>query len=302
MDSSPTCIVCGNRQFKTLFSVDEYSLCKCLQCNLVQTYPLVIQENIDTLYNSSYFEGLMQRRKQELFYQKRILNLIERYKKLGKMLEIGIGVGFFMELAHSRGWDIEGVDPSQAACNYVADTLKLTTHHGTLESLQLPQKHFDVISLRHVFEHIPTPKSFLNELHRIVKDDGIICLAVPNFGGFRSWIEKGKWFHLSIPYHLVHYTPKTLASLLTSCDFEIIKLRTLDLSCSSYLIKLLNLILRLMKRETVNMYVNPQETDPKVDLSHWIISKETIFNGLIARIGFGEEIIVIAKKNLLFSQ
>ena len=213
------------------------------------------------------------------------------------MLEIGIGVGFFMELAHSRGWDIEGLDPSQAACNYVADNLKLTTHHGTLESVQFPQRLFDVISLRHVFEHVPMPKAFLHELHRIVKDDGIICLAVPNFGGFRSRIEKGKWFHLSIPHHIVHYTPKTLTSLLISCGFEIVKLRTLDLSCSSYIIKGLNIILKLMKRETVNMYVNPQETDPTMDLPHWIIAKEAIFNGLIAQIGLGEEIMVIAKKN-----
>lgn len=295
-DSSLTCIVCGNQKFKKLFSVDAYSLCKCLRCGLVQTDPLVIQDNIDELYDNNYFDGLIQRKKQELFYQERILTLIERYKKPGKMLEIGIGVGFFMELAHSRGWDIEGLDPSQAACKHVSDTLNFTTHHGTLESVQLPQKHFDAISLRHVFEHVPTPKSFLNKLHRIVKDDGIICLAVPNFGGFRARIEKGQWFHLSIPYHLVHYTPKTLTSLLTSCDFDIVKLRTLDLSCSSYLIKLLNIMLRLMQRETVNMYVNPQETDPTVDLAHWIIAKEAIFNGLIARIGLGEEIAVIARK------
>jgi 2-polyprenyl-3-methyl-5-hydroxy-6-metoxy-1,4-benzoquinol methylase len=296
MNPAPQCLACGHQDFKKLFPVGEYVLLKCGQCGLVQTYPIVTQEHVDDWYDHSYFESLLRRKPQEVMYHQRTLNLIEHFKTSGKMLEIGIGMGIFMELAHNRGWDIEGVDPAQAACQYVADILKLTMYYGSLESVQLPQNHFDVISLRHVLEHVPNPRPFLHKLHRLVKDDGIVAIAVPNFGGLHARLEKERWFHLSIPYHVAHYTPKTLTTLLTVCDFEIIKLFTLDLSCSSYLLEALNILLRLLRREPVKIYVSPQETDSTKGLSHWIIAKETIFNGLMARLGFGEEIMVIAGK------
>jgi SAM-dependent methyltransferase len=212
------------------------------------------------------------------------------------MLEVGIGIGFFMELATEKGWDIEGVEPSLAACQYVGEALKLQVHHGTLEVLHLPQKHFDVIALRHVLEHIQDPKAFLRELHRLVKDDGIICLVVPNFGGLHSRVEKARWYHLSLPYHVAHYTKSTLTALLTACDFEIIQLLTTDLSCSSYCIGLFNIVLSVFKQQPRNMYMNPRELDSTLDFPHWLVSKEAILNNVMARLGLGEEITVIVKK------
>jgi 2-polyprenyl-3-methyl-5-hydroxy-6-metoxy-1,4-benzoquinol methylase len=299
VNAIPHCLACGHQDLTTLFPVKAYRVLKCVQCGLVQTDPIVTQEDINAWYDQTYFESLLQRKPQEIVYHRRMLDLIERVKTTGKMLEVGIGIGIFMELAHDHGWDIEGIDPAQAACQYVTDTLHLTTYHSSLESMQLPQNHFDVISLRHVLEHIPTPRPFLQKLHRLVKDDGLVAIAVPNFGGLHARIEKAQWFHLSIPYHVAHYTPKTLTSLLTACHFEIIKLWTLDLSCSSYLLEILNLLLRLLKREPVKFYVSPQETDPTKGFSHWIVAKEAILNGLMARLGLGEEIMVIARKNPL---
>jgi len=61
---------------------------------------------------------------------------------------------------------------------------------------------------------------------------------------------------------------------------------------------MLNLLLGLLKQKPVKFYVSPQETDRR-RLSHWIISKEAIFNGLMARLGLGEEIMVLARKKIL---
>ena len=90
----------------------------------------------------------MDRRPQEQVYHQRILNFVEQYKTSGHMLEVGIGIGIFMELADKRGWKIEGVDPSEATCQYVFERLQLPVHHGYLESVKFPQGRFDVISLR----------------------------------------------------------------------------------------------------------------------------------------------------------
>jgi 2-polyprenyl-3-methyl-5-hydroxy-6-metoxy-1,4-benzoquinol methylase len=254
------------------------------------------EERVNDLYDREYFEGLTQRKQHEQYYQQRILDVIEQYKTSGEMLEVGIGVGIFMELAHNNGWDIQGVEPSQAACQYVSETLHLPTTNNTLQEARFPENHFDVIAMRHVLEHITNPKLFLKELHQILHDDGIICLVVPNFGGLHSRLEKEEWFHLSLPYHVAHYTSYTLRNMLTSCGFEILTMKTMDLSCSSYLVRILNAVLSLFKRPPLNSVINPRETDPTVDLPHWIISKETFFNELMAKLGYGEEITVVVRK------
>jgi 2-polyprenyl-3-methyl-5-hydroxy-6-metoxy-1,4-benzoquinol methylase len=290
------CIACGSQHYETLFSVNGHTVDKCVQCELVQTHPIPPEDTVDELYNPRYFEKLMDRKTQEAYYHEKILLLIEQYKTSGKMLEVGVGVGIFMELAHKRGWDIEGIDPSKVAYEYVSRTLRLPVHHGTLTSTHLPPKQFDVIILRHVLEHVRDPKLFVQELHRILRDDGIICLVVPNFGGLHARVEKEKWFHLYIPHHVAHYTKKTLNQLLTACRFEIVTSLTTDLSCSSYSVEILNFFLGLTNQEPRCIYVIPRELEPTGKFSHRIISKETIFNNFMARIGLGDELTVIVRK------
>ena len=241
------------------------------------------------------FLGLELRPK-ELEYQKRLLDVVEQHADIGKMLEIGVGAGLLMQVAHERGWKIEGIDPSEELCRHVSETLQLPVHQGFLETVRLPEHSFDAIVLRHVLEHVSTPGAFVRELHRILKHDGVLGLAVPNFDGLHSRIEKSKWYHLNLPYHLVHYTKDTLSAMLISGGFEIIRFQTMDLSCSSYLIQLTNIFLRLLGQKPLNMYVIPYEVEPSRGPAHWIISKEAFFNRFIARLGLGEELVVVARK------
>jgi 2-polyprenyl-3-methyl-5-hydroxy-6-metoxy-1,4-benzoquinol methylase len=296
MNQNPRCILCGGQNFTKLFAVNRYSINKCFTCRLVQTYPINSEEAVETLYDQSYFDDLIQHKQQELYYHKRLLDLIERYKTTGKMLEVGVGIGTFMELAHFRGWDIQGVEPSGAACQYVADALDLPVYHGTLQTAHFPQNHFDVITFRHVLEHITDPRTFFKEVQRILKDDGIIGLAVPNFGGLHSRIEKEEWFHLSVPHHVAHYTKHTLKALVISCDFAVLTLKTADLSCSSYLRRLINWFLPLFKRQPMATRVNPRDVDPTINLHHWLLSREVIVNEFMAKLGLGDEIVMIARK------
>jgi 2-polyprenyl-3-methyl-5-hydroxy-6-metoxy-1,4-benzoquinol methylase len=177
------CIFCGSRHYRLLFAVGEYTVQRCLQCGLVQTHPLPVAGSMDVLYDDEYFARLVQRKEQELFYHRRILDLVQAYETSGRMLEVGIGAGLFMELTLGNGWEIQGVEPSEAACRYVTRTVGAPVHHGTLESAHFPPNSFDVIMLRHVLEHVAEPQKFMRELRRILKDNGLICLVVPNLAG-----------------------------------------------------------------------------------------------------------------------
>jgi len=74
-----------------------------------------------------------------------------------------------------------------------------------------------------VFEHLRDPHAFMKELARILKNEGVLYLAVPNASSI--WRNKFKtnwvsgWF---APFHLIHYTRETLAQLAGKHGFDLV--------------------------------------------------------------------------------
>ncbi|PID57334.1 hypothetical protein CSB45_07350 [candidate division KSB3 bacterium] len=295
----PACIFCNGQHFKIRFSVQDYLVRECLHCRLVQTASSSSKSeaHIDDVYDHAYFQRLVERKPQELVFHQRTLACIEQHKRSGTILDVGIGIGIFMELAQERGWDVQGVDPSRATCRYVRKRLQLPVHHGYLEALDLPERSFDVLSMRHVLEHVSTPGTFIRACCRLLKEDGILCLTVPNFNGLHARIEKERWFHLTLPYHVAHYTAKTLEMVLKHHGLKIVTRSTKDLSCSSYVVQIFNLFSKFFAAAPRDIYMSPQELDPSKDMMHWIVSKEVVFNKLMAKLGLGEELLIIAQKH-----
>ena len=111
---------------------------------------------------------------------------------LGKsIVEIGCGKGFFLEHLSQLGFNIVGVDPA-----YEGDNPNIIKAYFNPE-LSLSA---EVISLRHVLEHIPNPLVFLTDLAQSNNHRGIVYIEVPCF----DWIcSHGAWF--DIYYEHVNY-------------------------------------------------------------------------------------------------
>jgi len=291
-----TCILCGVQEFRRLFRAGSYAIVRCSNCGMVQTFPMDSHVDPDEFYNPECFRTLERRMAHERMYQGRILDLIMRHKASGCMLEVGSGPGIFIELASSRGWKIEGIEPAAAAIRQISENVGIRVHQGTLESVDLSGKHFDVIVLRHVLEHMEAPKAALMKLGEWLRPNGLLCIAVPNFNGLHALVEKERWFHLSIPFHVAHYTPRTLRTLLDHCRFEILELKTFDLSCSSYFLLIANLFMKFGSKGPADIHVSPLETDPTRSLWHRLISKERYLNRWLAMLGLGDELAVIGRK------
>jgi SAM-dependent methyltransferase len=80
----------------------------------------------------------------------------------------------------------------------------------------LPDGSFDVITLWHVFEHLADPVSMLKEVRRLLKVGGRLLIEVPNYGGWHARIGGAAWHHLDVPRHLMHFSRRTLADMLSS--------------------------------------------------------------------------------------
>jgi SAM-dependent methyltransferase len=122
----------------------------------------------------------------------------------GRLLDVGCGAGHYLRLARSLGMEAFGVEPALER----SDDPRVFA--GTLEAARFPDDHFDVITVNHVLEHVPSPTSMLEELRRILKPDGTLVIATPLADSLAYWLFGRHWVQLDIPRHLYTFSTATL--------------------------------------------------------------------------------------------
>jgi ubiquinone/menaquinone biosynthesis C-methylase UbiE len=121
-----------------------------------------------------------------------------------RVLDIGSGIGKFISVSNQNGYDCIGLEPSQKACELVKDILKeeeckgMSLVCGIAESIPFPDDTFDVVISITVLEHVNDMREALSEGIRVLKEQGLFYLLVPNFLSF--W--EGHYKVFFIPYLL----------------------------------------------------------------------------------------------------
>ncbi|MCZ6677112.1 MAG: class I SAM-dependent methyltransferase, partial [Candidatus Poribacteria bacterium] len=151
---------------------------------------------------------------------------IERWTPgLGRILDVGCGIGTFLHLAREHGWKTYGVDPSESGTAFACNQYGLDVFCGDLFEANFPDQHFDVITLYHVLEHISQPNPFLHELHRLLKPKtGLLVIEVPNGGSIHSRLQKENWPYVHPRDHLYYFSHRTLPRLLRKHGFNKIRI------------------------------------------------------------------------------
>lgn len=138
------------------------------------------------------------------------LNLINCLKlEKGYLLDIGTGTGDFLSYAKNKGWNTTGIEPSEKAKS-IAIAKGVTFSESTTD---LESHSFDIITMWHVLEHVPDLENQIKELKRLIKPDGTIIIAVPNFNSYDAKYYGAFWAAYDVPRHLWHFS-KTAIKLL----------------------------------------------------------------------------------------
>jgi SAM-dependent methyltransferase len=82
-----------------------------------------------------------------------------------------------------------------------------------------PSSQFDCITMWHTLEHMRDIPSMLAHIEVLLKPEGKLIIAVPNFGGLQARVFGAKWLHLDVPRHLFHFDAAALQHCLTSAGF-----------------------------------------------------------------------------------
>lgn len=216
--SSLQSCACGRRNAKLLFTSGPYFIVQCRSCGLVRTESE--SEKIRTqVYTEKDMQIYVQKEREFRKIFSRIIKFIQKYKKKGKFLEIGAGVGLLLSEAKKAKFTIVGFEPSRAG-------VKTARKHF---NVRLVQSEFskskvtspcDVVVLNHVLEHLPDPHRMIAACRSILAPGGILVIGVPNFGSFLAQAKKKKWQSLIPDQHRWHFTKKTLDSIVSMHGFK----------------------------------------------------------------------------------
>jgi ubiquinone/menaquinone biosynthesis C-methylase UbiE len=113
---------------------------------------------------------------------KRIKKLIDlaEVKDADKVIEVGCGAGHILERV-PKG-ELYGIDISEIQVERAKERLgnKAEISKAPGEEIPYDNKYFDKILCSEVIEHVLDPAPLLNEMKRVLKDDGILSLSIPN--------------------------------------------------------------------------------------------------------------------------
>jgi 2-polyprenyl-3-methyl-5-hydroxy-6-metoxy-1,4-benzoquinol methylase len=232
------CPVCDSADINPLLAVKDHSVSKeefviwqCNNCSLRFTQDVPDEASIRSYYQSSDYishsntsKGLVNKLYQKVrnytLNQKANL-IIGQTVKRGKILDLGAGIGAFLHTMKQKGWEITGVEPDEGARQQAKNLFNIELKE-TDTLTQLPGNSFDAITLWHVMEHVHQLHSYVEQLKRLLKPDGKIFIAVPNYKSLDSSIYKSYWAAYDVPRHLYHFIPKTMDILMEKHGLKVI--------------------------------------------------------------------------------
>jgi 2-polyprenyl-3-methyl-5-hydroxy-6-metoxy-1,4-benzoquinol methylase len=203
---------------------------RCDLCEFVFTNPRMSAEKLAIYYNRNYhLEGLPVPKSVEEFLgdaykdiwfsKDRDLELILSVKSTGRLLDVGCASGTLLWLAKQRGFDVKGVEVARSAADFARNVLGMEVVCGQLSDGHFRDAEFDVVTMIHVLEHVPNPREVIRGIYKILKEDGVLLVVVPNFASWSSQRDRDKWKWLQPENHYSHFTPQTIARVIEEGGF-----------------------------------------------------------------------------------
>lgn len=236
------CMICGGGQIEVADS--EAALCICNSCGYVFDSPRPTLDAIISFYSTpaKYDSWLSEEGARAKLWTRR-LKKMRRVARPGTLLDVGAGIGQFLHLARRDFTETCGTEVSSSAVAIAQNKYGLQLLHGTLGTLSLPPESFDNITAFHVLEHVPNPKAMIGECRSLLRENGVLVIAVPNDyrpvksmlrlrlgqigvsryrAAARLGLRRIRLDGSMEEIHLSHFTPKVLRYLLEDSGFRIL--------------------------------------------------------------------------------
>ena len=259
MEKLVFCPVCNSTEFSSAmeckdftYSQSYFNLVDCKKCGFRFTNPRPDVSEIGKYYQAPEYISHSDSQKglvNKLYHLVRNYTLMQKLKLIfnlrggikkgisNTLLDIGCGTGAFLNVCKNAGFECEGIEPDEnARALAIAQYGLKVSGESALEGL--PEKHYDVITLWHVLEHVPLLNERIVKIKSLLKENGHLIIAVPNCASYDAQHYGNLWAAYDVPRHLYHFTPATMGQLIEKHELKIA--RILPMVFDSFYVSLLS--------------------------------------------------------------
>jgi len=204
------CPLCGEaapRMFRTLdrnrrMTDDSFTYRRCKACRLifVEDPP----DDLDPYYADEYHgvpdlgavEGVARLHQHQI-------DLVTRYVKPGRLIEIGPAFGWFSLLAREAGFDVTAIEMDPTCCQFLREEVGVDAVCTDEPAEVLPALGpARAVVLWQVVEHLRDPWACLTAAAQCLEPNGILVVGTPNPDALSFKVMRGHWPHVDAPRHL----------------------------------------------------------------------------------------------------
>lgn len=227
------CPLCGSSRRTPIMERFARVVLQCQDCTAgyMEGFPADLDdvyshEGYNDIQESSYLQNVDYRKRR--FALER-LNIIRRHitKPVSSMrlLDVGCGTGWFLEVAMQEGFAVAGLELGKDIAAATSKRLKIQIFNETIAELPTNQL-FDVVTLFDVLEHVPDPAAVLRAVREHLRPGGIALIFCPNLDSVGLSILKERSSLVMPSEHLFYFTPKSLRGLIERNALEVVEFQT----------------------------------------------------------------------------
>lgn len=214
-----------------------FEIWRCKDCGGAETRPKIGKNKASNLYKKYYPRqdlDLSKIRREDhkignrsKLWRKGLMSNCQYWVKPGsKVLDVGSGLGYGLLELEDAGCEAYGIDPD-AHAKKVAKKFELRFHCGFIEDRPFGKEKFDYVIGSQVLEHTDKPVAFVRMCEKRLRPGGKLILSFPNINSWGRKLFGRNWLHWHAPYHLNHFSKKSIEEMAQRVGLKIEKLVTI---------------------------------------------------------------------------
>ncbi len=232
------CPCCGSTVIQPVLAAKDYTVTNevfeiwhCNNCTIRFTQAIPTADEIGPYYQSANYvshsdskQGLINKLYHLVrnYTLKGKLKLVQEVTGLAKgtLLDVGAGTGYFSQIMKENAWQVTSLEPDMTARKVAMDKYNLLLQ-DTSDLYYLEPNQFDAIAMWHVLEHVHDLQGYLTKFYEILKPNGRLIIAVPNYTSYDAEHYAEHWAAYDVPRHLYHFSPQSMDVLAKLKGFTI---------------------------------------------------------------------------------
>ena len=244
------CEFCGGTSVSVRYDFGPHQILRCRDCTFMWLTPRPSEAELKEIYSVDYFRNrdffdaendtlygyydyFSERFIKQLDHQRIVDRLADPRPVSGvsrpRFLDIGCGLGYLLDVAHDRGFDVEGVEYNPAAADWIASKYQFPVFCGDFMAYE--GGHFDAVAMLDVIEHLPQPFDALDKVAAVTKPGGVFVVSTMDSDSLVSrLIGKRLEDFRRTREHLYFFNRRTLGAALERAGFDVLRIESYGLT------------------------------------------------------------------------